>query len=91
MMVATPEKLEFRLFIPTTFCSGECKGEDAGSIEEIGAFFTTELADSECAGADDASGEDLGVEGDTASDALVRLHTGMSFVSKSMSSKYSSL
>lgn len=45
-MVATPEKLEFRHFIPTTFCSGECKGEEAGSREEIGAFLTTELEDS---------------------------------------------
>lgn len=30
------------------------------------------------------------MEGDTASDGLARLHMGMSVVSKSMSSKYSS-
>lgn len=84
-MVATPEKLEFRHFIPTTFSSDECSGEDAGSREEMGAFLTKELTDSHCVS---ATGEDWGMEGGAATEALARLQIGVRFVSKSMSSKY---
>lgn len=73
-----------------TFCLDESKGVDAGSREEMVAFLTTELADLQYVLAEEAAGEDWGMEGDTASDGLARLHMGMSVVSKSMSSKYSS-
>lgn len=82
-MVATPEKFELKHFIPTTFCSEKCNGEDAGSREEMGAFITTELEDSQCAL---PAGEDC-VEGGAASEALARLQMGVCFVSKSMLSK----
>lgn len=90
MVVATPVKLEFRHFIPMIFCLDESQGVDAGgSREEMVAFLTIQLADLQCVLADEAAGEDCGMEGDSASDGLARLHMGMSFVS--ISSKYSPL
>ena len=41
VMVAEGERLEVKLFIPPALCSGERKGEDTGSREEMGAFLTT--------------------------------------------------
>ena len=44
-LVVTPdeaERLEVKPFIPPALCSGERKGEDTGSREEMGAFLTTE-------------------------------------------------
>lgn len=41
------ERLEVKLFTPPALCSGERKGEDTGSREEMGAFFTTEEGDPE--------------------------------------------
>lgn len=41
------ERLEVRLFTPPDLCSGERNGEDTGSREEMGAFFTTEEGDPE--------------------------------------------
>lgn len=41
VMVAGPDRLEVKLFIPPALCSGERKGEDTGSKEEMGAFLTT--------------------------------------------------
>lgn len=58
MVVPTPEKLEFRHFIPMTFCLDESKGVDAGSREEMVAFLTTELADLQYVLAEEAAGED---------------------------------
>lgn len=41
------ERFEVKLFIPPTLCSGERKGEDTGSREEMGAFLTTEEGEPE--------------------------------------------
>lgn len=46
-MVVEPERLEVKFFMPPALCSGERKGEDTGSREEIGAFFTTEEGEPE--------------------------------------------
>ncbi len=42
VMLPGAERLEVKLFTPPALCSGERKGEDTGSREEIGAFLTTE-------------------------------------------------
>lgn len=47
VMVDGPERLEVKLFIPPALCSGERKGEDTGSREEMGAFLTTEEGEPE--------------------------------------------
>lgn len=92
-MVAGAERLEVKLFIPPALCSGERKGEDTGSREEMGAFLTTEEGEPEWGGAGEAPGEGVGVEeeeGGAAFAALARMERGIGFSSKSMSSKSSS-
>lgn len=47
VMVAGADRLEIKFFIPTALSSGERKGEDTGSREEMGAFLTTEEGEPE--------------------------------------------
>lgn len=94
-MVAGAERLEVKLFIPPDLWSGERKGEDTGSREDMGAFLTTEEGEPERTGADgggEAPGEGVGVEeeeGGTAFTALARIGRGIGFSSKSMFSNSS--
>lgn len=79
--------------MPPALSSGERKGEDTGSREEMGAFFTTE-GEPETDEAGEAPGEGVGAGeedgSDTAFAALASKKAGMGFSSKSMSSKSSS-
>jgi len=89
--VDVAERLEVKLFIPPALCSGERKGEDTGSREEMGAFFTTEEGEPERAGLGEAPGEGVGVgEEEGGGTALARMERGMGFSSTSMSSTSSS-
>lgn len=91
MRVNGPEWLEVKLFTPPVLFSGERKGEDTGSREEMGAFLTTEGGVPETGGTGEAAGEDVGVEEEEgALAALARTDREMGFLSKSMSSKSSS-
>ncbi|XP_010788492.1 protein Wiz, partial [Notothenia coriiceps] len=84
------ERLEVKPFIPPALRSGERKGEDTGSREEMGAFLTTEEGDPERRGTGEETGEEEEEQGRTAFATLARRERGRGFSSKSMSPNASS-